>query len=316
MDPNKASPANRRSIDSLTRYDNLIRPGRLNARSMVTRRRFLIGSAFSISAVAGGAPLIGPPSVAAAGWPRSTQNSDRVRAAVGSLMDRMKVQPSEARQANIESLVSTLVETQIWDRLDGLYVFAAHDVQAARLNWVQGTFDITSVNSPAFEADVGFAGDGVAAFLDTNAIATALANFKANDATMGVYVHSPLPSETDMDIGLVDSYLNVCADSNNICLRANSSSGAPVTAPNSAETTGLVAWSRDSTNVHIFSYGEPVASTKVAVGHLKSLPITILRVESNYSTRRISAAVVGGGLSVQQHSALSGALDSYVGAIR
>ncbi len=84
-----------------------------------------------------------------------------------ALLSRMTVTPSTARKQLIDALIATLVGAGIWAKLDALYLLAAHDAQAARLNWIADRYNLTAVNSPTFTTDRGYAGTGAAMYLDT-----------------------------------------------------------------------------------------------------------------------------------------------------
>lgn len=61
-----------------------------------------------------------------------------------ALMARMTTAPSASRARAIATLVRTLKAAGIWSKLDLLYILAAHDAQAARLNWVPWTGTVTN----------------------------------------------------------------------------------------------------------------------------------------------------------------------------
>lgn len=87
--------------------------------------------------------------------------------AATALFARMTVQPDNTRKGLINTLITSLKSNGIWANLDALYVMAAHDAQAARLNWVQDLYNLTAVNSPTFTVDRGYAGDGSSSYLNT-----------------------------------------------------------------------------------------------------------------------------------------------------
>jgi len=71
----------------------------------------------------------------------------------------MSVAPSAARQLVIDALIRQLKDAGVWAKLDVLYVIAAHDIQAGRVNWKNpGTFTATEVSAPTFTTDRGYAG--------------------------------------------------------------------------------------------------------------------------------------------------------------
>lgn len=84
-----------------------------------------------------------------------------------ALFARMTTPPSTARKALINTLIGSLIDAGVWSESDCIYVMAAHDAQAARLNWIADQYNLTPVNSPTFTTDRGYAGDGSTSYLNT-----------------------------------------------------------------------------------------------------------------------------------------------------
>lgn len=98
------------------------------------------------------------------------------------LLRAMTVRPSNSRAFLIDKTIRALKSTGIWAQLDLLYLLAAHDAQAAKLNWVSpASFVAASVNSPAFVADRGFTGDGATSRLRTQFVPSTSAQKMAQD---------------------------------------------------------------------------------------------------------------------------------------
>lgn len=87
-----------------------------------------------------------------------------------SLFARMTVQPDDTRKALTNNLITSLKSAGLWDKLDCLWLMAAHDAQAARLNWKSAAFTLTPVAAPSFTADRGYTFDGASSFLKTGYI--------------------------------------------------------------------------------------------------------------------------------------------------
>ncbi|XAI95110.1 hypothetical protein [Microcystis phage Mwe-JY13] len=105
-----------------------------------------------------------------------------------ALFARMAVQPNDTRKGLINTLIVSLKSGSVWTKLDFLYVFAAHDAQAARLNWRQNLYNSSLVNGPAFTVDRGYAGDGSSSYLNANFNpATAGGVYAQNSAHLGVW---------------------------------------------------------------------------------------------------------------------------------
>lgn len=87
--------------------------------------------------------------------------------ATDALAARMSVAPDGTRIGTIDTLIRALKAAGVWSKLDVLYLTAAHDAQAARLNWISTSYNLTAISSPTFTTDRGYAGDGAASYLDT-----------------------------------------------------------------------------------------------------------------------------------------------------
>ena len=84
------------------------------------------------------------------------------------LFAEMDVQPNAARQALIQSTIRALINANIWNSLDVFYMLAAHDSQAASLNWKSPTVNQLGVSgTPTFTVDEGYTGDGISEHLTT-----------------------------------------------------------------------------------------------------------------------------------------------------
>jgi hypothetical protein len=233
--------------------------------------------------------------------------------ATGELCARMTVRPTRTRRTLLTSLISSLMTAGVWTKLDGFYVFAAHDVQAAKLNWVGCAQDVTAVNAPTFQIDRGFTGNGTSAYLDTNTAASLLERYKANDATMGVYSRTNTAGSNIIEISAgTKAYLNP-AVAGAVAVRANSSAGSIINPSNGGVNTGLFAWSRDSTTAYVYRAGALLGSAAVAAGAVDAVNVTFSQYNStNYSIRQLAAGFFGQGLSDTEHAALHAALLTYL----
>lgn len=113
-----------------------------------------------------------------------------------ALFARMTTPPDTARKTAINALIASLKVgsvsgSNIWGKLDVLYVLAAADAQAAGLNWVADAFNITVTGVPVFTPDRGYAGTGAAStdtlgtgFDPTTAVAP---KYVRDDAHIGVW---------------------------------------------------------------------------------------------------------------------------------
>lgn len=78
------------------------------------------------------------------GWTQPVYEIYEAQAETDALVARMEIAPSAARKKLIDDLIVELKSWGIWQKLDLLYILAAHDAQAARLNWVKWTGTVTN----------------------------------------------------------------------------------------------------------------------------------------------------------------------------
>lgn len=107
-----------------------------------------------------------------------------------ALLARMTVAPSVARKWAINALVGALKTAGVWDKLDVLQVYAAHDEQAALLNWKADAINATN-NGATFTADRGFAGDAVSTWVSNGFNPTSVAGqYALNSAHAAFWIET------------------------------------------------------------------------------------------------------------------------------
>jgi len=105
-----------------------------------------------------------------------------------ALLAAMDVKPSTARKGHINTLIASLIATEAWNKADVIYVLAAHDEQAARLNWKDPAVrTITAVNAPTFTVDRGFTGNGTSQQLLPGVDLDQLGGYSRDDAHLAVW---------------------------------------------------------------------------------------------------------------------------------
>lgn len=78
---------------------------------------------------------------------------------VDMLVGAMNVEPTEARKTKMQTLLDALKSSGVFAQLDCLYIFHAHDAQAARVNWINpNTFEAREIGTPSFVVNNGYAG--------------------------------------------------------------------------------------------------------------------------------------------------------------
>ncbi len=226
----------------------------------------------------------------------------------------MTVAPSASRVALFDAFLRAIKAGGLWTRLDVLYLLAAHDEQAGRVNLIApGSHTCTAVNSPSFVADRGFAGDGSTSYLSTG-LNPSLGGtrFALNDAVLFVWSLTDLNASA-AEIGTRTSTRLLARSSGSLAARANTSTTTTVAV---ADSLGLVGWSRRSAAGHdFFRGGTVVASPTQASGAISNDAIRIGAAGSTYSARRLAVAGAGAGLDSSQIAALASACEAYLDAV-
>jgi hypothetical protein len=126
-------------------------------------------------------------------WGRRSYDAD-----AQAIFDAFTTPATVSRKILINDLVLALKAATIWDDLDILYVIAAEDSQAARINWKNpGVFTASPVNAPTFEVDRGYTGDGSSARLNTNWTPSVNAvNYSQNSASIWVWCRNNIAATT------------------------------------------------------------------------------------------------------------------------
>lgn len=235
-----------------------------------------------------------------------------------ALIARMSVVPSDTRAALIDTLVRSLKDAGVWAKLDLLYLLAAHDAQAARLNWVSTSYALAAVNSPGFTADRGYAGDGTTSYLDTGFQPGVSAGSKAAQNSLhlgGWSLGNADPSGADAGGGTL--YL-IPRSSGNLTSRCNDTATATVAVGNAMghsliSRTGSAGYSRYRDAA---SLGDATAASSApSAQSLLVCARNSATVPVNYSSRRVAAVSCGSGLGAGEVAALKAALGVYLTAL-
>lgn len=236
------------------------------------------------------------------------------------LISYMTTRPDATRAGHIATLINTLKSSGVWSKLAVLYLLAAHDAQAATLNWMNPSRNaLLLFNSPAITTDRGLQSDGSTSYAQiTNFnIANGInAKLTLNDMALGAWI-TTAATGASAEFAATNSaiYSRTSAGAGNIQTRANDQSTQ--TTSGLGTVTRLLSWSRlSSTAYKVYYRGAVVASPAIASTVFTSQASFIGRVAGGlYSNSQIGAAFMSAGLTDAEMLALSNALDTYMTAI-
>jgi uncharacterized membrane protein len=243
-----------------------------------------------------------------------------------ALLAAMTTQPDATRIGHINTLYAGLKADAVLSLLDIFYIVAAHDAQAARLNWKNpGTFTITAVNSPTFTTDRGYTGASTK-YLNTGWTPSSNAvQYTLNSCHFMVYDRTAAAGANTVIFGASvvtgTKYLSHTARwSDNLAYPAlNDASTGSV-----ANTTTNGIWIGDrgsSTALDLFRNGTQVGSTmSVTTTALPTIPVYILCYNNNgspggYITDEIGAFSLGAALGATKRTAFNNRIQTYMTAV-
>ena len=251
--------------------------------------------------------------------PDSNGSGVSYRAEASALFSRMTVQPSPLRKAAIDALIGALVDTGIWSKLDLLQIYAAHNSQAACLNW-KGSSHTASVGagSPRFVTDRGWFCDGVGDRLRSGWAPASGVAYAQNDACIGIWVrHSGQRSIAPVGSGTAAAVLvSPRNGSDKLVVRVNSSSSTTSTS-NVADGYGLSVGNRTASNaVTLWKDGVQLdGSFTTNSGSLSSVELELGRSNSSFIEQQFQCLFAGASLDNAQQAALYAALSAYMTAV-
>jgi hypothetical protein len=241
-----------------------------------------------------------------------------------ALFARMSVAPDATRKglintATLSLLTGAVSGSNIWAKLDALYLTAAHDQQAGSLNWKGTSYTLVpsgGMGAGDFTTDRGYTGDAIAKYLDTGfSDDTAAVNWSQNSLSLGCWVNNNVASG-NLSVGL-DGGGNVRVQPNSggtVAGRAHTSTSVSTTG--AVTRQGFVAVNRSASNAQeLYRAGASIATSAAVSGAPIASTITLLKSQSFFSADRVAAATIGGSLTANEHLDLYNALNTYLTAV-
>jgi len=223
------------------------------------------------------------------------------------MLDAMTTFPTSARVADISRVINALVAAGVWGKLTGLYVMAAHDSQAARLDWMHPTtaaYTLTVGGTPTFTTDRGYTGDGSAAYLDNAVAMNALPGYTLDSAHIGAWILTNV-AENLGDLGSTTASqirLRTRSSTDTLTGRINSTNQTTVTGITTSIGHSVLNRSGASA-VETYKNGVNVGSSTEASTAVPTGVFSPLRENATFSTKRIAIAHSGVSMTAAQHSA-------------
>lgn len=225
--------------------------------------------------------------------------------------------PTDVRKDLINSLVVALKNAGVWAKLDCLYIMAAADSAAARINWKNpGTYNLTEQSSPTFTADRGYTGNGSSSYLSCGVNNNALTQFTQNSLHYGAWSLTDAAVLAYNDMGTQSSTLfrhRLRTATNIFSAGINGASTLDVS---NSDSRGHFVANRSASNARqIYRNATSLATDSVTSTALTANNFTILRANDLYSGRQIAAAHIGASLSGTEVTNLYNALTTYLTAV-
>lgn len=244
---------------------------------------------------------------------------DPFRPETRQLLARMTTQPSLQRATLIDQTIRGLIDAGLWDQFDILYFLAAHDAQAARLNWKADEFDLTvSSGSPVFTEDGGYRANPatLSGQLNTGwAPVSSAVNWALGDAALSAWADESGASTDGGALvsggaGAIVSHYGSGSSDGSTVVGINQANASVITAP-ATPPVGLITGTRVGGEANIYYNGSFVQTLGGAETGLGGSTITML----NTSAFRLRFASAGAGRTAEQEAALYDVVSAYLGGL-
>jgi hypothetical protein len=230
-----------------------------------------------------------------------------------ALLARMTTQPSMQRRIAIDNVIGSLKAAGVWAKLDAFYVFAAHEVGTAVLNWVSTSYNLTTSAAPTFVANRYIQGNGTTQFYDTGFDPTTASTpkFVQNDAHLGVWQGSAGSNQP-----CASTSATIIPSTPNTSFRLNAAGAVSVAT--AAATGHYIANRVSSANMRGVYNGvssADIANTSSAPSAETFYVCARNQAADTFSSSRILAMHFGSSLSDAQATATYAALSAYMSGV-
>lgn len=236
-----------------------------------------------------------------------------------ALFARMTTPPAPARKRLINRTIRFLEATDVWDKLDQLMVFAAHDSQAALLNWTGIGLDGEN-DGASFTQDRGFTGDGVADCIDTNVDPTSpFYQYAQNSASISVWSRTS-GQRTGLTMGQLSSGRAslITRNGSDQAVGSINNTSLVTLASGVTDGSGLFTLSRTASNLTtLYRNGVSIGSTAQSAGAEPTVNWRVMAEGRSGPTAEFwegeaAASVIAAGLTADDADALYNGLNIYM----
>ena len=249
-------------------------------------------------------------------------------AEAATLVAAMSSAPDDTRKGQIDTCIGAIKTAGVWSKLDCLWIRAAHDSQAALLDWKRLS-DSTAVNSPTFTTDRGFTGDGSTSYINTNFTpSTDGVNYIQDSASMGAYLNAGTDTAVSgpNSIGVItvshqariEPWRSATPGST---VRSRVNTLTATTVGTVTTRFGLTAINRSGGSAEqVYRNGSSIGTSAVASTGLCNIDVYELGYNNagalgGAHDNRCAASFVGGSLTSTENADLFTAIEAYLDAV-
>ena len=231
-----------------------------------------------------------------------------------ALIARMTVPPSDNRADLINRTIRQLKDAHLFHKMDCLFVLAAHNAQAALLDWKGGTYTATETNSPTFTVDRGYTFNGSSSYLDTTYNPTSAAGQYALNSSHIAAFNLTNSQDAGACVGTTNGgmgFITPRTATNTFVCRLNAGANDSVASVTNG-TGHLLASRTSSTAFNAYRYGSSIGSFSRTSTSIPNGTFSIGRATTSYGAHQIAAAHWGAGLSADDAARVSKIISNYM----
>jgi hypothetical protein len=229
----------------------------------------------------------------------------------------MTVAPLRTRSFLLDDTIGALQAEGLWQKLDVLYLLAAHDAQAARVNIrAPGGSALTAYGAASFTPDSGYAGDGSAAYLGSGFVPGAGDAYDLASAHAGVFILDEIAS-AGFAAGAAGAAgeLALGPRTGGGMLTGSINDLGPALSAAIATSVGHSVVCRDGGSRTLYRDGVAAGTDSLAATALPDSELTVLRAGAGFGPWQVAAAHAGGALTAPESAALHSILAAYLAAV-